>query len=55
MIKGILKRLTAPGPQPADPLDAIIARRAVRLNNRKPDAARAYERVHHVLASGPKK
>lgn len=54
MIRAILKRLTAPRPQPADPLDAIIARRAVRLNNRKPDAARAYERVQTILARGKK-
>lgn len=36
-------------------IDAIIARRAMRLNNRKPDAVRAYERTHHVLAHGPQK
>lgn len=34
-------------------IDAIIARRAMRLNNRKPEAVRAYERLHHVLAHGP--
>ena len=36
MIKGILKRLTAPKPQPLAHLDLIIARRAQRLSNRKP-------------------
>lgn len=50
MIKGLLKRFTAPRPQQADPLDAIIARRAMRLNNRKPEAVRAYERVQTILA-----
>lgn len=31
-------------------IDAIIARRAMRLNNRKPEAVRAYERVQTILA-----
>jgi hypothetical protein len=31
----------------------LMARRAVRVNNRKRAAARAYERVHAVLAKGP--
>ena len=54
MIKGILKRLTAPKPQQPDPLDAIIARRAVRLNNRSREAAARYERVNTILARGRK-
>ena len=37
-----------------DPRDAMLARRAMRLNNRQPDAARAYERTHHILMRGPK-
>lgn len=55
MIKGIIKRLTAPKPEPLAHLDLIIARRAVRVNNRKPEAARAYERVQTILARGPQK
>lgn len=40
--------------RPADPRDAMFARRGQRVNNRKPEAARAYERVHLILARGPK-
>ena len=35
-------------------IDAIIARRAMRMNNRKPEAVRAYERVQTILARGKK-
>lgn len=34
--------------------DVLFARRGQRVNNRKPEAARAYERVHLILARGPK-
>lgn len=40
--------------KPADPRDAVFARRAMRICNRKPDTARAYERIHAILARGPK-
>ena len=40
--------------KPADPRDAVFARRAQRVSNRKPDTARAYERIHSILARGPK-
>jgi hypothetical protein len=32
------------------PLDAMIARRAMRMHNRNPEAAAVYERVHRILA-----
>ena len=32
----------------------IIAKRAVRVNNRAPAGAAKYERVHHILAEGMK-
>ena len=35
-------------------LDVMIARRAVRVGNRHPDAVARYERVHHALARGLK-
>ena len=35
-------------------LDVMIARRAVRVGNRRPDAVARYERVHHALARGRK-
>ncbi len=40
--------------KPADPRDAVFARRAMRLNNRSREAAAKFERVHHILARGPK-
>jgi len=49
----MLKRLLRFFHRPADPRDAVFARRAMRLANRKPDTARAYERVHAILARGP--
>ena len=49
----MLKRLLRFFRKPADPRDAVFARRAQRVCNRKPDTARAYERVHHILARGP--
>lgn len=49
MLKRILRIFLRP-----DPRDAMLARRAQRVNNRKPDTARAYERVHAILARGPK-
>lgn len=30
----------------------LIARRAVRVNNRNPEAAARYERVHAILSRG---
>ena len=35
-------------------LDVLIARRAVRVSNRHPDAVARYERVHHALARARK-
>ena len=35
-------------------LAVIIAKRAVRVNNRAPAGAAKYERVHHILAEGMK-
>lgn len=35
-------------------LDVLIARRAVRVSNRHPDAVARYERVHQALARGRK-
>ena len=35
-------------------LNLLIARRAVRVGNRRPDAVARYERVHHALARGRK-
>ena len=35
-------------------LDVLIARRAARVSNRKPDAVARYERVHQALARGRK-
>ena len=35
-------------------LDVLVARRAVRVGNRRPDAVARYERVHNVLARGRK-
>lgn len=45
------------GPSPARPgvgrdVDLIIARRAIRLNNRSPEATARYERVHTILDRG---
>jgi hypothetical protein len=34
------------------PVDAMIARRALRLHNRRRDMAARYERVHTILAEG---
>ena len=50
----MIRRLLRLFRKPADPRDAVFARRAMRLANRKPDAARAYERIHAILARGPK-
>lgn len=50
----MLKRLLSFFTRRPDPRDAMFARRGQRVNNRKPDAARAYERVHMILARGPK-
>lgn len=49
----MIRRLLALFRRP-DPRDAMFARRGQRVNNRKPEAARAYERVHLILARGPK-
>ena len=49
MIRRILSFFT----RRPDPRDAVFARRAMRVCNRKPDTARAYELVHHILARGP--
>lgn len=35
---------------PAPAVDVLIARRAVRLHNRSPKGANAYERIHAILA-----
>lgn len=51
MIRLILSFFTR---QPRASLDAMIARRATRLHNRSREGARAYERVHAILARGPK-
>lgn len=51
MIKAILKRLTRPK---AKTVDALIARRAQRVCNRKREVAARFERVHAILARGPK-
>lgn len=45
------------GPSPTRPavgrdVDLIIARRAIRLNNRSPEATARYERVHTILDRG---
>ena len=50
MIRRLLRFLH----KPADPRDAVFARRAQRVCNRKREAARAYERIHAILARGPK-
>lgn len=50
----MLKRLLRFFHKPADPRDAVFARRAQRVCNRKREAARAYERIHAILARGPK-
>lgn len=33
--------------------DVLIAKRALRLHNRNPDGAAAYERMHTILNRGP--
>lgn len=50
----MIRRLLRFFRKPADPRDAVFARRAQRVCNRKPDTARAYERIHAILAMGPK-
>lgn len=53
MIKGILKRLTAPRPQfPARDRQALFERRALRLCNRDRDAAARMVRVLTILSEG---
>lgn len=49
-----LRRLFARKPRifPAPPVDVLIARRAVRLHNRSPEGAAAYERIHAILGAG---
>lgn len=37
---------------PALPIDAMIARRALRLHNRNSKGAAAYERIHAILGAG---
>jgi hypothetical protein len=50
----ILRRLLALFRRRPDPLDAMLARRGQRIANRKPETARAYERIHTILARGKK-
>jgi hypothetical protein len=47
-----LRRLFRRQPQtfPAPSVDLLIARRAMRLHNRSPRGAAAYERVHAILS-----
>lgn len=49
-----LRRLFRRQPQtfPAANVDVLIARRAVRLHNRSPKGASAYERKHAILSMG---
>lgn len=49
----MLKRLLRFFRKPADPRDAVFARRAMRVSNRKREAAARFERVHAILARGP--
>lgn len=49
MIRSILKRLRA-----KREAELTLARRSVRLSNRRADVAAAYTRVHTILARGPK-
>jgi len=50
----MIRRLLSFFARRPDPRDAVFARRAMRVCNRKSDAARAYERIHAILARGPK-
>jgi len=50
----MIRRFLALFQRRPDPRDVLFARRGQRVNNRKPEAARAYERVHLILARGPK-
>lgn len=50
MIRSIIRRLR----QKRD-AELALAKRAVRVSNRKPDAVAAYQRVHAILAAGPKR
>lgn len=58
MIKGLLKRLTAPRPQqptfPARDQVALFERRALRVNNRDRDAAAVMVRKLVILSEGRK-
>ena len=53
MIKTIIKRMREKRDDQAR-MAALIARRAVRVNNRKASTVAAYERVHQALAQGRK-
>lgn len=49
----IIRRLMAVFRRPR-PDVAMIARRAMRLHNRRPDAAKRYEDKHMILSKGVK-
>lgn len=50
----MIRRLLRFFHKPADPRDAVFARRAMRVSNRKREVAARFERVHAILARGPK-
>lgn len=52
-MKGLLQRFLAKRRERAD-MAALIARRAVRVSNRKASTAARYEAVHQALAQGRK-
>ena len=50
----MLKRILSFFTRHPDPRDAVFARRAMRVCNRKREVAARFERVHAILARGPK-
>ena len=53
-VAAMIRRLLRFFHKPADPRDAVFARRAQRVCNRKREVAARFERVHAILARGPK-
>jgi len=48
----MIRRLLRFFHKPADPRDAVFARRAMRVCNREPGAIARYRRIHEILKAG---